>query len=134
MSEDIVNPKRYTQNRLQCWDFWVRAGLDPLIACAVKYVWRYKYKNGIYDLLKAKVFIDKAISTFIKTNDLYFSGKFYLLSQLEVEDLSEKQFMFMQKATHTTKIEKYLYYCTQMKYLLDELIDDERIKESKLSD
>lgn len=134
MSEDIVNPKRYTQNRLQCWDFWVRAGLDPLIACAVKYVWRYKYKNGIDDLLKAKVFLDKAISTFIETNDLYFSGKFYLLSQLEVEDLSEKQFMFMQKATHTAKIEKYLYYCTQMKYLLDELIDDERIKESKLSD
>lgn len=134
MSEDIVNPKRYTQNRLQCWDFWVRAGLDPLIACAVKYVWRYKYKNGIDDLLKAKVFLDKAISTFIETNDLYFSGKFYLLSKLEVEDLSEKQFMFMQKATHTTKIEKYLYYCTQMKYLLEELIDDERIKESKLSD
>lgn len=134
MSEDIVNPKRYTQNRLQCWDFWVRAGLDPLIACAVKYVWRYKYKNGIDDLLKAKVFLDKAISTFIETNDLYFSRKFYLLSQLEVEDLSEKQFMFMQKATHTTKIEKYLYYCTQMKYLLEELIDDERIKESKLSD
>lgn len=134
MSEDIVNPKRYTQNRLQCWDFWVRAGLDPLIACAVKYVWRYKYKNGIGDLLKAKVFLDKAISTFIETNDLYFSGKFYLLSQLEVEDLSEKQFMFMQKAAHTTKIEKYLYYCTQMKYLLEELIDDERIKESKLSD
>lgn len=134
MSEDIVNPKRYTQNRLQCWDFWVKAGLDPLIACAVKYVWRYKYKNGIDDLLKARVFLDKAISTFIETNDLYFSGKFYLLSQLEVEDLSEKQFMFMQKSTHTTKIEKYLYYCTQMKYLLEELIDDERIKESKLSD
>ena len=134
MSEDIVNPKRYIQNRLQCWDFWVRAGLDPLIACAVKYVWRYKYKNGIDDLLKAKVFLDKAISTFTETNDLYFSRKFYLLSQLEVEDLSEKQFMFMQKATHTTKIEKYLYYCTQMKYLLEELIDDERIKESKLSD
>lgn len=134
MKEDIVNPKRYTQNRLQCWDFWIKAGLDPLIACAVKYVWRYKYKNGIDDLLKAKVFLDKAISTFNETNDLHFSGKFYLLSPSEVEDLSEKQFMFMQKATHTTKLENYLYYCASMQYLLDELIDDERIKESKLSD
>ena len=134
MSEDIVNPKRYTQNRLQCWDFWVRAGLDPLIACAVKYVWRYKYKNGIDDLLKAKVFLDKAISTFNETDDLYFSEKFYLLSPSEVEDLSEKQFIFMQKATHTTREHDYLYYCASMQYLLEELIDDERIKESKLSD
>lgn len=55
--EDIVNPKRYTQNKLQCWDFWIKAGLDPLIASAVKYVWRYKYKNGIEDLKKAKVFL-----------------------------------------------------------------------------
>lgn len=134
MKEDIVNPIRYTQNRLQCWDFWIKAGLDPLVACAVKYVWRYKYKNGIDDLLKAKVFIDKAISTFNDTNDLYFSEKFYLLSPSEVEDLSEKQFMFMQKATHTTRERDYLYYCASMQYLLDELIDDERIKESKLSD
>lgn len=134
MSEDIVNPKRYTQNRLQCWDFWIKAGLDPLIACAVKYVWRYKYKNGIDDLLKAKVFLDKAILTFKGIDGLYFSEKFYLLSPSEVEDLSEKQFMFMQKATHTTKADSYLYYCASMQYLLDELIDDERIKESKLSD
>ena len=35
MSEDIVNPKRYTQNKLECWDFWLKAGLDPLIASAV---------------------------------------------------------------------------------------------------
>mgnify|MGYP002711885282 FL=1 len=105
-----------------------------MIACAVKYVWRYKYKNGIDDLLKAKVFLEKAISTFNETNDLYFSRKFYLLSPSEVEDLSEEQFMFMQKATHTTKVENYLYYCASMQYLLDELIDDERIKESKLSD
>ena len=44
MKEDIVNPKRYTGNKLECWDFWIVAGLNPLVASAVKYVWRYKDK------------------------------------------------------------------------------------------
>lgn len=59
MKEDIVNPKRYTGNKLECWDFWIVAGLNPLVASAVKYVWRYKDKNGVEDLKKALVFLDK---------------------------------------------------------------------------
>ena len=74
MGEDIVNPKRYTHTKLECWDFWVKAGLDPLIASAVKYVWRYKHKNGLDDLKKAEVFIDKA---FDSADEVYYSEKAY---------------------------------------------------------
>ena len=43
MSEDIVKAERYNKNTLECLDFWMFSGLNPLVASAVKYVWRFKY-------------------------------------------------------------------------------------------
>lgn len=123
MSEDIVNPKRYTQNKLECWDFWIKAGLDPLIASAVKYVWRYKYKNGIEDLKKAKVFLEKAIEESYK-NDLYSSKRFYPIVHSEVEDLSDRQYMFMWVASHTASTSIYSELCKDMIDLVDEMIKE----------
>lgn len=123
MGEDIENPKRYTHTKLECWDFWVKAGLDPLIASAVKYVWRYKHKNGLEDLNKAKVFLRKAIEEVHKT-ELYHSYKFYLLTRSEVEDLSDNQYMFMLNATGTTGNTHYVYHCEQMIDLVDEMMKD----------
>lgn len=123
MGEDIVNPKRYTHTKLECWDFWVKAGLDPLIASAVKYVWRYKHKNGLEDLNKAKVFLRKAIEEVHKT-ELYHSYKFYLLLHSEVEDLSDKQYKFMLNATGTTGNTHYVYHCEQMIDLVDEMMKE----------
>lgn len=121
--EDIVNPKRYTQNKLECWDFWVKAGLDPLIASAVKYVWRYKYKNGIEDLKKAKVFLEKAIKEAQKDN-IHNSERFYAILPSEVESFSNKQFLFMYLATHTTGVHPYIQTCRDMISVLDELIKE----------
>lgn len=123
MKEDIVNPKRYTQNKLECWDFWVKAGLDPLIASAVKYVWRYKYKNGIEDLKKAKVFLEKAIVE-SKKGTIQYSGKFYLIVPGEVKDFSNKQFIFMRLASYTTGVHNYTSTCEDMINIVDELIDE----------
>ena len=123
MNEEIVNPKRYTHTKLECWDFWVKAGLDPLIASAVKYVWRYKHKNGLEDLNKAKVFLRKAIEEVHKT-ELYHSYKFYLLPHSEVEDLSDKQYKFMLNATGTTGNTHYVYHCEQMIDLVDEMMEE----------
>ena len=123
MSEDIVNPKRYTQNKLECWDFWVKAGLDPLIASAVKYVWRYKYKNGIEDLKKAKVFLEKAIEE-VQKGTIYHSEKYYLIVPGEVKDFSNKQFIFMRIASQTTGKTNYTLYCEDMISIVDELIDE----------
>lgn len=122
-NEDIVNPKRYTQNKLECWDFWIKAGLDPLIASAVKYVWRYKYKNGLQDLEKAKVFINKAIDTFNNSDDISFSHKFYLLTNEEVESFDSDQFTFMQCASHSTNEVHYTNNCAIMLHILDTMID-----------
>lgn len=121
--EDIVNPKRYTQNKLQCWDFWIKAGLDPLIASAVKYVWRYKYKNGIEDLKKAKVFINKAIDTFNDSGDISFSNKRYTLDKGEVEDFDFDQFTFMVCASYSTNKARYTNNCAIMLHILDTMID-----------
>ena len=123
MSEDIVNPKRYTQNKLECWDFWLKAGLDPLIASAVKYVWRYKYKNGIEDLRKAKVFLEKAIEEVVQWH-IHHSKKNYLIVHSDVESLSDKQFIFMLLATHTTGLHPYVTTCEDMISVVDELIEE----------
>lgn len=123
MKEDIVNPKRYTQNKLECWDFWVKAGLDPLIASAVKYVWRYKYKNGIEDLKKAKVFLEKAIEE-VQKGTIYHSEKYYLIVPGEVKDFSNKQFIFMRIASQTTGKTNYTVYCEDMISIVDDMIDE----------
>lgn len=127
--EDIVNPKRYTQNKLQCWDFWIKAGLDPLIASAVKYVWRYKYKNGLQDLEKAKVFINKAIDTFNDSGDISFSNKRYNLDKEDVESFDLDQFTFMVCASYSTNKVHYTNNCALMLHILDTMID--RLKEEK---
>jgi hypothetical protein len=123
MKEDIVNPKRYTQNKLECWDFWIKAGLDPLIASAVKYVWRYKYKNGIEDLKKAKVFLEKAIEE-VQKGTIYHSEKYYLIVPGEVKDFSNKQFIFMRIASQTTGKTNYTLYCEDMISIVDDMIDE----------
>lgn len=122
--EDIVNPKRYTQNKLQCWDFWIKAGLDPLIASAVKYVWRYEYKNGLQDLKKAKVFINKAIDTFNGSGDISFSHKSYKIKKSDVETFNQEQFVFMTCASYSTNKAHYTDNCKMMLYLLDIMIDN----------
>lgn len=123
MKEDIVNPKRYTQNKLECWDFWVKAGLDPLIASAVKYVWRYKYKNGIEDLKKARVFLEKAIKEEQEGN-IHHTEEFYQILRSEVESLSHRQFIFMFLATRTTGVHPYIATCEDMISIVDELIKE----------
>lgn len=61
--EEIVNPKRYTsKGKLECWDVIIDQEMSYLEGSVLKYLWRYKEKNGVHDLKKAKVYIDKIIS------------------------------------------------------------------------
>lgn len=67
MSEEIKNPKRYNKRgKLECWDVILDQEMNFLEGSVLKYLWRYKEKNGIHDLEKAKVYIDKIISEFKK--------------------------------------------------------------------
>lgn len=74
LSEELTNPKRYTSNGIECWDFWIYSEVDPIVASAVKYVWRYRHNNGLEDLKKALVFLDKASTLdylYVKSKDVY---------------------------------------------------------------
>lgn len=121
MKEDIIQPKRYTQNILECWDFWLKAGLNPLVASAVKYVWRYKYKNGLEDLKKAKVFLEKAKK---EKDCVYYSGINYSLNKGDLSDMSSLQIDFIDFSTHTTISESYLMTIDAMLLILYRLMNE----------
>ena len=122
MGEDIVNPKRYTHTKLECWNFWLQAGLNPIVASAVKYVWRYKYKNGLEDLDKASVFLRKAEDdkTFV-----YYTESQFTLSDIDVKDgLDATQILFMRGAILTNRYETYDTGIEIMRYALVTLIKE----------
>lgn len=64
--EEINHPERYSGN-IECVDAIESAtkdlnGLESFcIGNAIKYLWRYRKKNGVQDLMKAKWYIDKVI-------------------------------------------------------------------------
>ena len=64
---DVVKkPKGYNQGNIEVWDFIIDQKLDYLEGNIVKYVCRYKHKNGLEDLNKAKAYLDKLIKEKIK--------------------------------------------------------------------
>jgi len=64
---DMVNsPPHYNSSGIECIDAIQAATLNGfeyyLQGNIMKYLWRYRYKNGIEDLNKAKWYLDKLIS------------------------------------------------------------------------
>lgn len=128
MKEDIINPKRYTGNKLECWDFWILAGLNPLVASAVKYVWRYKDKNGVEDLKKALVFLDKMRNT--PQSVLYFTETELFASDDLLENMSDTQRFIVNTSVQTTHRELYIIAISDMKMSINYLINTEYGDES----
>jgi hypothetical protein len=64
-----VGGDHYNKNEYQCWDFICDLNLNYLIGCATKYVSRWRNKNGIDDLKKAKHYIQKASEVGIQAVD-----------------------------------------------------------------
>lgn len=63
ISEQIKKPERYNKRgKLECWDVILDQEMNFLEGNIIKYVWRYKEKNGVEDLKKAKVYLDKLIA------------------------------------------------------------------------
>lgn len=64
--DDVVNnPKHYNQSGVECIDA-IEACTDEgfeyyLQGNILKYIWRYRYKNGVEDLKKARWYLDKLI-------------------------------------------------------------------------
>lgn len=64
--EDVVNnPKHYNQSGVECIDAIKAATGDGyeyyLQGNILKYLWRYRYKNGVEDLKKAQWYLNKLI-------------------------------------------------------------------------
>ena len=60
--EDPVNsPKHYTQGDMEVITAIEGLGLDYHQGNVLKYVSRYRYKNGVEDLRKAKWYIDRLL-------------------------------------------------------------------------
>jgi hypothetical protein len=117
MSEDIVKAERYNKNTLECLDFWMFSGINPLVASAVKYVWRFKYKNGIHDLKKALVFIDRALER--GTNDVYFTEKVVFVTRDLLEDFDDFQYDFIITSCRTVSEDYYIDALKDMKIMLE---------------
>lgn len=68
MNDMVNHPSHYTSGGIECIDALESAttGLQGIEAVctanAIKYLWRWKRKNGTEDLKKAKWYIDKLIS------------------------------------------------------------------------
>ena len=61
----VNNPPHYNQAGVECI-VAIRAATDEgyqyyLQGNIIKYLWRYRYKNGVQDLEKAKWYLDKLI-------------------------------------------------------------------------
>ena len=63
-SSDLVNkPSHYNQAGIECIEA-IRAALGPegfSYYCqgnSMKYLWRFRYKNGVQDLQKCRVYLD----------------------------------------------------------------------------
>lgn len=60
-AQDISAPAYYTRGKIETWDFIIDKRLDFLEGNVVKYVVRWKEKNGVEDLKKARVYLNKLI-------------------------------------------------------------------------
>lgn len=65
-TNNVNHPSHYNKGNIECIDAMISAyGKDTVsdfcICNAFKYIWRYKYKNGIEDLKKAQWYLNKVI-------------------------------------------------------------------------
>lgn len=59
--DDPTHPSHYQGAGMQVWDVWDAFNLGAYESNIVKYVLRWKEKNGVEDLKKAKVYLDRLI-------------------------------------------------------------------------
>ena len=117
LSEELTNPKWYTSNGIECWDFWIYSEVDPIVASAVKCVWRYRNKNGLEDLKKALVFLD---NLYVKSKDVY------MLDISKLPDMTPLQILFMTQASLTVLNGLVYKDCIDnMKLIVNKIIEEE---------
>ena len=66
---NTLNPDHYQQGEIEVIDFILDQKMDYLTASVQKYLARWRFKNGIDDLRKARWFLDKLIEQQIENAD-----------------------------------------------------------------
>ncbi len=65
--DNVNHPPHYNQAGIECLDAIAAATGDGfehyLQGNILKYLWRYRYKNGLEDLIKAQFYLNKLIAT-----------------------------------------------------------------------
>jgi|TARA_B110000967_G_C18440602_1_gene343045 hypothetical protein len=75
INKDKVNhPAHYTKG-IEMWDYAYSQGLDFFEGNIVKYVTRWRRKNGVEDLYKAKEYLDKLIEQELKEDQVWWDQK-----------------------------------------------------------
>jgi hypothetical protein len=71
--EDMVNsPSHYTQGSIECIDAIAQVvkdlqGMEAMCTGnVIKYLWRWKHKNGVEDLKKAQWYLQRMIDNYVK--------------------------------------------------------------------
>ena len=64
-----LNPTHYRQGKIEVIDFILDQKMDYLTASVQKYLARWRFKNGIDDLRKARWFLDKLIEQQLENAD-----------------------------------------------------------------
>lgn len=75
MTDNVNHPSHYCQGKVECIDALEAAttglhGIEAVCtANAIKYLWRWKHKNGVQDLKKAIFYINYLINWLEKEGD-----------------------------------------------------------------
>jgi len=69
MAQDNINPSHYKQGKIEVIDFILDQKLNYLEGNIIKYVSRYKYKNGLEDLKKAQWYLNKVLLELTKLEE-----------------------------------------------------------------
>lgn len=65
--DDVIKqPKHYTSGSIECWDYITSQNLGYLEGNIIKYVTRYRHKNGLEDLKKAQAYLERLIKEVTK--------------------------------------------------------------------
>lgn len=59
--DQVVHPSHYNKG-IECWDYTTSHDMNFLQGNVVKYVTRYKHKNGLKDLQKCQEYLTKLIN------------------------------------------------------------------------
>jgi len=65
-SDPVINPPHYARYKIQPLEFILANDLPYPEGNVIKYVCRWRYKNGVEDLRKARNYIDQMIAEYEK--------------------------------------------------------------------